>query len=303
MEGSMSGREIKFGVITPQWVSWGEMVRRWELVENLGYDSVWVADHLVNFMEIHTPAFEAWTTLAGLAAHTKRIRCGPLISPIPFHNPAFLAKKAVTVDHLTGGRLEIGLGAGIPGSYDPSYSMSSTDDWPGNERVGRLGEAVEIIDMLLRNEVSTYEGNYYQIKEAVMHPRPVQQPRPPITIGANGPLMRKLAARWADTWSIVWTLYPLSDESLKDLSELNQSTSEFCEAIGRDPASLRRSVLHFHPDPGMEFAFNSVHIFTEVIESVIDVGFNEIILQYPYRETELPLFEKVSFEVLPRLRS
>jgi alkanesulfonate monooxygenase SsuD/methylene tetrahydromethanopterin reductase-like flavin-dependent oxidoreductase (luciferase family) len=196
--------------------------------------------------------------------------------------------------------LELGLGAGIPGSYDPSYAMSGTEDWPGNERVKRLGEAVEIIDMLLRNEVSTYEGSYC---EAVMHPSPVQQPRPPITIGAGGPMMRKLSARWADSWNVTRTLYPFSDDSLKKLRELNQSTSEFCEAIGRDPSSLRRSVLHFHPEPGMEFAFDSVHIFTEIVESVLDAGFDEIILQYPYHQKELPLFEQVSLEALPKLRS
>jgi hypothetical protein len=89
---------------------------------------------------------------------------------------------------------------------------------------------------------------------------------------------------------------------LKNLRELNQSTSEFCEAIGRDPTSLRRSVLHFHPEPGMEFAFDSAPIFTEIVESIIDAGFDEVILQYPYRETELPLFEQVSLEVLPKLR-
>ena len=299
----MTDREIRFGVITPQWVNWDELVRRWQFVEKLGYDSVWVADHWVNFMEPHTPWFEAWTLLSGLAMHTKRIRCGPLISPIPFHNPAFLAKKALTFDHISGGRLELGLGPGVPGSYDPSYSMSGTEDWPGYERVKRLGEAVEIIDMLLCNEVSTYEGHYYQIKEAMMHPRPVQQPRPPITIGASNPMMRKLAVRWADTWNTVWTLYPFSDESLKDLRELNQSTSEFCDTIGRDPASLRRSVLHFHPEPGMEFAFDSASIFTEIVEGVIDAGIDEIILQYPYRDSELPLFEQVSLEVLPELRS
>jgi alkanesulfonate monooxygenase SsuD/methylene tetrahydromethanopterin reductase-like flavin-dependent oxidoreductase (luciferase family) len=127
MEGSMSDREIKFGVITPQTVLWDQMVRRWQFVEKLGFDSVWVMDHWVNFMELHTPCFEAWTTLAGLAMHTKRIRCGPLISPIPFHNPAFLAKKALTVDHLSGGRLELGLGAGIPGMLHGLCTLFQTN--------------------------------------------------------------------------------------------------------------------------------------------------------------------------------
>ena len=299
----MSKDGVRFGVITVQNVLWDQMVERWRHVEVLGFDSVWVADHWVNFMEPHTPWYEAWTLLAGLANHTTRIRIGPLISPIPFHNPAVLAKKALTVDHLSRGRLVLGLGAGLHGDRDPSYSMSGTEDWPSHERVARLREAVEIIDTLLRNEVSTYEGRYYQIRDAVTLPRPIQQPRPPITIGASGPAMRRLAVDWADTWNTVRTLYPFSKESLEQLRELSRSTDEFCERIGRDPSSLRRSVLHFHPKPGMEFAFDSADTFGEIMESIIGAGFDEIILQYPYQQQELPLFERVATEVLPKLRS
>jgi alkanesulfonate monooxygenase SsuD/methylene tetrahydromethanopterin reductase-like flavin-dependent oxidoreductase (luciferase family) len=299
----MADSVVRFGVITPQYALWDEMVRRWRNVEDLGFDSVWLGDHWVNFMEPQTPWYEAWTLLAGLATHTTRIRVGPLISPIPFHNPAFLAKKALTVDHLSGGRLELGLGAGLHGDRDPSYSMSGIADWPNHERVARLGEAVEIIDTLLRNEVSTYEGRYYQIKDAVTLPRPIQQPRPPITVAASGPAMRKLAVTWADTWNTVQTLYPFSNESLHHLREMNRSMDEFCEQIGRDPSSLRRSVLHFHREPGMEFAFDSAETFKDIVESVIEVGFDEIILQYPYSQKEVPLFERVATEILPKLRS
>lgn len=296
-------KDIRFGVITPQYASWEQMIERWQHVEALGFDSVWVADHWVNFMEPRTPWFEAWTLLAGLATHTTRIRIGPLISPIPFHTPAILARKALTVDHLSGGRLVLGLGAGLRGDSDPSYSMSGTEDWPAHERVARLGEAVEIIDLLLRNEVSTYEGYYYQIKDAIMVPRPVQHPRPSITIGASGPAMRALAARCADTWNTVQTLCPFSQESLGQLRELNRSTDELCEQIGRDPSSLGRSVLHFHPKPGMEFAFDSANTCGEILENIIDIGFEEIILQYPYHQDELPLFEEVAVEILPTLRT
>ena len=296
-------KDIRFGVITPQYVSWDRMVARWQHVEQLGFDSVWVADHWVNFMEPHRPWFEAWTLLTGMAMHTARIRIGPLISPIPFHNPAFLARQALTVDHISGGRLEIGLGAGLRGDRDPSYSMAGAEDWPNRERVARLREAVEIIDMLLRNEESSFEGRYYRVQGALMAPRPIQRPRPPITIAASGIETRKVAAQWADTWNTVSRLYPPPLNPSNDSVRRTDRWMNYASSIGREPSTLRRSVLHFHPQPGMEFCIESAEMFREIMESVIEIGFNEIILQYPYYDEELPLFDTVVGEVLPLLRA
>jgi hypothetical protein len=150
--------------------------------------------------------------------------------------------------------------------------------------------------------VTSFDGTYYTIREAILLPRPLQQPRPPITIAASGPRMRKLAARWGDTWNTVRSLYPLSQETLRLLDDRNRSITEFCEAFGRDPASLRRSVLHFHPEPGMEFPFNSADECGEILEKIIEIGFNEIILQYPYNEHQLTLFEQVATDILPSLK-
>jgi hypothetical protein len=169
--------------------------------------------------------------------------------------------------------------------------------------VKRFSEGVVIIDMLLRQEVSTYEGSYYKVQDSVMQPRPVQKPRPPITIGAHGPAMRKLAAHHADTWSFCPNLYPFTNDTLQYIREMNSSMDDYCEMIGRDPSSLRRSALHGNPNPGMEFPFESLEEFREIVESVLDVGINEIILQYPTNRKELPLFERVAVEVLPKLRA
>ena len=100
-------------MITPQCVPWDELLEQWKTVEELGFDNVWVADHWVDFAQPHNPWFEAWTLLGALAAQTQRVRFGSLISPITFHNPAFLARKALTVDHISDGRLELGLGTGF----------------------------------------------------------------------------------------------------------------------------------------------------------------------------------------------
>lgn len=293
--------KTRFGVITPQCVLWDELVKQWKHVERLGFDSVWVADHWVNFLQTNTPWFEAWTLLGGLALHTNRIRIGTLISPIPFHNPAFLARKALTVDHISSGRLELGLGAGIPGAYDPSYAMAGIEDYSGRERVERLSEAVTIVDMLLRQEVCTYEGRYYRVQDSVMHPGPIQKPRPPITIAAGRPRMRKLAARHADTWSFTSSLYPFTEETSQRIRKANNSMDDLCEQIGRDPSSLRRSVLHFNRNPGMEFAFESLEEFEEIMGSVLEAGIDEVILQYPSSGNDLTLFERVAVEVIPKL--
>ena len=295
--------KTRFGVLTLQRVLWDELVEQWQHLEQLNFDNVWVADHWVDLLQPHSPWFEAWTLLGSLAVHTSRIRLGSLISPVPFHNPAFLARRALTLDHISSGRLELGLGAGIVGKFDPSYSMAGVKDYSRPERVKRFREGVIIIDMLLRQEVSTYEGVHYKVKDAVMQPRPIQRPRPPITIGAIGPKMRKLAARYADTWSFTPSLYPFSDDTLQFIRDTNRSMDGFCEEIGRDPSSLRRSALHFNPDPGMEFPFKSLEEFEEIMEGVLEAGVNEIIFPYPASREQLTLFERAATESLPKLRA
>ena len=147
----------RFIVGAIQEVPWPEMVARWQHIETLGLDGVMLADHFVNFAQPKAPWFEAWTLLSALATQTKTIRIG-LLSAIPWRNPAFLARQAMTVDHISNGRLELGLGAAAPGTIDISYTMTGIPDWPPKERVDRFREAVEIVDQLLRNPETSYEG-------------------------------------------------------------------------------------------------------------------------------------------------
>ena len=193
--------QLRFGIITLQSEPWEKMVALWQSIEKLNFDSVWVADHFINYMAPNEPWFEAWTLLSGLAAVTKRIRIGTLVTSNPLRFPAILARQALTVDHISGGRLELGLGAGASGVMDPVYRMTGIEDWAPPERVSRFREAVEIIDEALRNRVISYDGRYYKMNEASMAPAPIQSPRPPITIGAMGPLMLKVTAKYADTWN------------------------------------------------------------------------------------------------------
>jgi alkanesulfonate monooxygenase SsuD/methylene tetrahydromethanopterin reductase-like flavin-dependent oxidoreductase (luciferase family) len=290
---------LRFGVLTLPSVRWEQMVERWQTIEALGFDSVWVADHFVNFTQPQTPWFEAWTLLAGLATHTTRIRLGTLITAIPFRNPAFLARQALTVDHLSQGRLELGLGTGVSGAIDPSYAMTGIDDWAPPERVARFREVVEIVDQLLRHEVSTYQGRYYQLQDTAMQPRPIQKPRPPLTIGAHGPVMLKITARYADTWSSFGGFGLSAEAMLTVTRQRNEALDTYCAEIGRDRLTLRRSLLLFPPIRDM--VYESVDAFTDVIEQYREGGINEFILAYPTKDAQLPVFERIAREVISKL--
>jgi alkanesulfonate monooxygenase SsuD/methylene tetrahydromethanopterin reductase-like flavin-dependent oxidoreductase (luciferase family) len=293
-------QELRFGVITVQNRPWKKEVERWQFIEALGFDSVWVADHFVDPYEPNSPWFEGWTILAALASQTSRIRIGTLVSSIPLRNPAMLARQALTVDHISNGRLELGLGTGV--AWDPVYSMIGIDNWPLQERIARFREVVEIVDQCLRNRVTTYKGQYYQLNDAVMAPPPIQHPRPPITIGATGLSMLKLAARYADTWNSVpgeWRTSP--DKMLAHTRRRNQLLDGYCEEIDRDPQTLRRSLLVFGLEA--ETVFNSVDTFEEVVKRYQTIGITEFIFYYPFRNEQIPVFEQVARKVIPRLRA
>jgi alkanesulfonate monooxygenase SsuD/methylene tetrahydromethanopterin reductase-like flavin-dependent oxidoreductase (luciferase family) len=290
----------RFGIITVPNLAWNEEVERWKFIESMGFDTVWVADHFVDPYEPESPWFESWTLLAALASQTKRIRIGTLVSSIPLRNPAMLARQALTVDHISNGRLELGLGTGV--TWDPVYSMIGIDNWSPRERVVRFREAVEIVDQCLRNNVTTYKGRYYRLKDAVMKPSPIQQPRPPITIGASGPSMLKIVARYADTWNSVpgeWRV-PL-DEKLERTRQRNELLDKYCKEIGRNPQTLRRSILVFGSEA--ETVFNSTDTFVAVVKSYQDVGITEFVFYYPFKHEQIPVFKQIARNVIPKLRS
>src|SRR6478672_8631947 len=173
---------LRFGICTDQNLPWPLLVERWQLFERLGFDSVWDCDHYIQPSRPTGPYFEAWTLLAGLAARTERIRLGVLVSSNTFRHPALLAKEAVTVDHVSNGRLEVGLGAGW---YVPEHTMYGLDFPDPAGLVERFGEAVELVERLLRQEVVSYDGKHYRLTDAIFRPAAIQRPRPPLTLGAH----------------------------------------------------------------------------------------------------------------------
>ena len=294
-------KKLQFGVLTLQYLPWDQEVARWQQMESVGFDSIWLADHFVNYMQPTAPWFEAWTLLAALSTQTERIRIGTLVTPVGWRNPAWLARQAMTVDHISNGRLEIGIGAGAPAQIDCSYSMTGTPDWPPAERVERVREVVQILDSLLKEEVTTFEGKYYQLKESAMNPPTIQKPRPPITIGALGPKMLEVTAQYADTWNSYGGDGLSADEMLALTKERNQRLDEYCTKIERDPASLKRSLLVYGAPA--DIAYSSVDGFHEVIGQYREAGIQEFIIYYPFMDQHIPVFEQIIHDELPELRS
>jgi alkanesulfonate monooxygenase SsuD/methylene tetrahydromethanopterin reductase-like flavin-dependent oxidoreductase (luciferase family) len=292
--------ELRFGVITLQNVPWEQEANRWRRIDELGFDSVWVADHFVDYTRPSSPWFEAWTLLAALASQTSRIRVGTLVSNVFWRNPAFLARHALTVDHISNGRLELGIGAGASADADPTYSMTGLKYWRAGERVARFKENVEILDRLLRNEVTTYRGRYYSLEETVMNPQPLQKPRPPITIGALGPRMLRIAAQYADAWNTFGGMDLGPTEMLEKVSRDNELLDAYCEEIDRDPDSLRRSLLAFGKEAWE--LYDSEENFENFVAKYRETGITEFITYYPWTEEHLRVFEHVATEVIPELR-
>jgi F420-dependent oxidoreductase-like protein len=281
---------IRFGIATDQNLPWPTLVERWQLFEALGFDSAWNCDHLIQPSRPTGPYLEAWTLLAGLAARTQRIRVGVLVSSNTFRHPALLAKEALTVDHISNGRLELGLGAGW---YEPEHAMFGVAFPPVAERVARYREAVDVVDGLLRNDTSTHTGRYYQLRDAPLRPRPVQQPRPPLMLCAHGPKMLRIVAEYADGWNSFGTV--------AEMRERNAILNEHCAAIRREPRDIIRS-LYFWPASMGEDPWQSVDAFEDMVGRYTEAGVNEFLVDVT-PETNLAMVERVAAEALPRLRT
>lgn len=222
---------LEVGVYLPQvGLGWNELRARVVLCDELGIDSVWFMDHLYPPALPGVPSFEAWTTATAAAAVTTRIRVGHLVLAAGFRHPALLAKMAITLDHVSDGRLELGVGSG---SYAPEFAEFGIDFPPAAERAERLGETLEVLRRLFVEEKASWQGRHYRLHDAPSLPRPVQRPHPPIHVGGAGERRTlPVVARYADVWNC--PTYALADLPRK----LERLRAE-CVRIGRDPTTLR----------------------------------------------------------------
>jgi alkanesulfonate monooxygenase SsuD/methylene tetrahydromethanopterin reductase-like flavin-dependent oxidoreductase (luciferase family) len=204
-------RPGRVGVQLPEvegFVPWPECLDLARRAESAGYDSIWVGDHLVYDLPDGSTRgpYEAWTTLAAIAAATERVEIGPLVASTGFHAPAMLAKQAATVDAISQGRLILGLGAGWNrGEFDAF-------GFPYDRRVSRFEEALAIIAPLLREGRTTFHGQFYEVDDCVLDPRPVREGGPPIMLGSNSPRMLSIGLPVVDSWNVWWSIYDNSVE-------------------------------------------------------------------------------------------
>jgi F420-dependent oxidoreductase-like protein len=217
-----------------QFASWPEIVRIWGDAERLGYDGAYTYDHFMAvMMDPFDPCLEAWTSLAALAVHTRRLRLGVLVTGNTYRHPAVLAKMATTVDVVSGGRLDFGIGSGW---FETEHAALGIPFRTAAERCAMLDEALTAIRALWTERTATFDGRHYALRDAIAEPKPVQQPHPPILIAASGEkLMLRIVARHADAWN--------SFGSPETFRRKIGVLAEHCRAERRDPGRIEKSVL------------------------------------------------------------
>jgi F420-dependent oxidoreductase-like protein len=213
-------------------LEWRDILSRVKFGDEAGFDGAWVFDHFKPlYDDPDGPCMEGWTLLAGLAQATRRIRLGVLVTGITYRHPSVLAAEAVTVDHISGGRLELGVGAAW---FEGEHDALGIPFPPIRERAQRLEEGVQVLRLLMTLDRATFAGRHYQLTQATYRPRPVQRPHPPIWIGASGEkLMLPVVARQADAWHAFG--------SAQGLARKSNLLDELARKAGRDPGSILRS--------------------------------------------------------------
>lgn len=229
-------RTLRFGIKTaPQFVSYEDMRRVWlEADQEPVIESAWLFDHFMPLGPDQTgPILEGWSLLSAFAAQTNRLRVGVMVTGNTYRHPAVLAKMGATVDVISGGRLEFGIGAGWFETEHEAYGIPLYS--PG-ERIRRLGEACEVIRRMWTERAPTFAGRYYQLKDAYCEPKPIQKPYPPFVIGGSGEQRTlRVVAQYANVWN-----FPGGD--VETFRHKSQVLDGHCTAIGRDPSEVERSI-------------------------------------------------------------
>ncbi|WAC93895.1 TIGR03560 family F420-dependent LLM class oxidoreductase [Mycobacterium sp. Aquia_213] len=230
---------MRISVKFDQSFHYSELEQLWRTADRLGFGAMWDYDHFYGPQEHTAPTLEGWTTLAAMAAVTKRARIGCLVSSVTYRNPAVLAKMAVTVDHISGGRLNFGIGAGWHEAEHCGYGI----DFPGaGARVAMVDEALTVLRRLWTEDSVTFKGRFFALDNALCEPKPLQHPHPPIVMGGTEPKMLRVVARHADMWNMP------GHEGPERWGAVNAQLDQACADLGRAPGEILRSAqLSLHP--------------------------------------------------------
>lgn len=276
---------MRFGLdVSQHQLEWPEIVRRVRFAEDAGFDGVWVFDH---FKPLYGspggPCLEGWTLLAALAAETDRVRLGTLVTGVTYRHPSVLTAEAVTIDHVSGGRVEFAIGAAW---YDGEHKELGIDFPRNSERARRLDEAIEVFKLLTTTDGASFDGKYYKLDNATYNPKPVQKPHPPVWVGASGEqLMLPIVGRQADAWHAFGSV-----DALKRKARI---VDEHAESAGRDPSSILRATGLSLSEPWDEVR--------ATIDALDAAGFSYLTVSFP-SEGQARLDEFVA-EVMPAFTS
>lgn len=265
--------KLRFGIKTAQqFTSYDDILRVWLEADTIPIIvHAWAFDHFIPLGPDPTgPQLEGWTLLGALAARTTRLRVGLMVTGNTYRYPAVLANIGATVDHISHGRLDFGIGAGWNELESNMYGIPLYT--PG-ERIRRLGEACEIIKRLWTETVANFDGKYYQLKDARCEPKPVQKPYPPFVIGGSGEqLTLGVVAKYANTWNF-------AGGSVDTFHHKIEVLEGHCKAIGRDPSEIEHSIQTMTNYQNLEETLNNIRPY-------IEAGANHIILNLraPYPE-------------------
>jgi F420-dependent oxidoreductase-like protein len=264
-------------------VTWDDWLALARATEEFGYEALFRSDHYGSVIAgEELGALDAWATLAALATVTSRIRLGTLVSPATFRHPSVVAKNAVTVDHISGGRVEVGLGAGWNESEHARYGFSFP---PLGERMGVFAEQLEIVHRQWEGEPFSFEGEHYRLKESDPRPKPVQAPHPNLIVGGSGrPRSVSLAARWADEYNMLST-------APDECRALRERIAAACAQVGREPLAL--SVMTRLPD-------GSPDDVVRKLTALAEAGVERLMLQH-LDHRDLDALRMVAEEIAPRL--
>ena len=269
----------RFGILSFATGPFSEVARAWRNAEAFGFDTAWLPDVLTYPDVVH---YDSFTLLAALARETTRIRIGTLVTQIIYRHPVILAAQAISLDRVSDGRFELGVGAG--GAPIDSAAMG-VDHWTPKERVARFGEQLEMLDRLLRGERLDFSGQYYQAEGEPLA-IPVQRPRPPLVVAAEANGSLRLAARFADAWATMGGQHTTAsgkaqltvDEAVARTREESRLLDEYCGDLGRDPRTIRRSVLALRAEP---VPLTSLDAFDDFVGRYQEIGMEEFVFYWP----------------------
>ena len=299
-------KKLTFGIMLGPFPPWKQIIAWAKLVENLGYDKLWLPDHFVNPDDKDMDWLDCWSVLTALATQTEKITMGTLVSSMTLRNPAVLARMALSADHISGGRFELGVGAA---GTKKCHEMTGVARWEPRERSERYQEFVEILSQMMSNEVTTYKGKYYNIQEAILRPKFISKPHPAFNVAAHGPKALRLAAKYGDAWN---TLGPLKEMTPKQSSDhIHKNYEMLCEfaiEAGRDPTKFGRTLLFGWTS---DSPLSSMEAFYDTIGRYSEAGINDFCFIYaPGIElwkdqaiTSEYLLRKIALDAIPALRN